>query len=387
MVILLRLPKTSLRIAATCLWMSFVWKKRKVPSLSQGKKLFACGIYVLVTFLLLLSLYLIHTERHPSRILCQVHGTPLCADLDFRWQPLNVAADPLGTRWIDLASARTGKNFSASCKSNCGLNNEQKSIYSSYNESLELAAGRERFALKIYSVEEVCTRMRRYQTILGFGDSHMRRILSSWMADSASVNVFEKETMVPADQIQLEKSQFLPCMHSDDTNITVYKLTAFVAMHHLTTKVKPVLDSFLESGHSIDLLLIGFGIHNVVYGNNHLNFTAFRQIASDTYEIISDHPVARNADIFWILPHMTDVSKLPYPYNLTRREQNVWIRRYNDAIVNFFRGKGYSKWKVVDFYGLTRDKLYNSQDAVHFLPSIFRWKNQVLYSVLFDTCA
>ena len=216
--------------------------------------------------------------------------------------------------------------------------------------------------------------MKKHRVIFGFGDSLMRRVLSSWMTDSVHVNVYEKETRVPDNTTVLEESTFLPCEHVGSAT-HVFKLAAWL-FQHLNTKVIPVLDIFQAQGKQVDLLFVGFGIHNIWQ-----NATDISLFIRDTIEALTRHPSTSAARIFWILPHWTDTTKLMYPYNISKASQNDKILLFNNLVKKNLVDAAPS-WTVLDFFPLTIERADKAQDAAHFDGSVFRWKNQILLNSL-----
>lgn len=290
--------------------------------------------------------------------------------LNGSWVSLPVKVDFLSPSWIESASSRTSRNYSLTCKSDCGMNVEQKGIYASTNEVYIPF----HCSTHVFSIEDACKCMQKYRVILGFGDSFMRRILSSWMTDSVLVNAYEKETRAPDNATVLEESSFLPCEHTGSVN-RVFKLSAWL-FQHLYTKVLPTLDSFQAQGLEVDLLFVGFGIHNIWQ-----NATDISLFIRDTIEVLTRHPSTLAAHIFWILPHWTDTTKLMYPYNISKASQNDRILSFNNLVKQHVVDAAPS-WTVLDFFPLTIERANKAQDAAHFDGSVFRWKNQILLNSL-----
>lgn len=78
------------------------------------------------------------------------------------------------------------------------------------------------------------------------------------------------------------------------------------------------------------------------------------------------------------------VTKFPYPKNETNAGNNIWIRRFNDLVIDTVtKAKNqYRRWTVLDYYHLTKGRSADSNDGVHFSSTVYRWKNQILLNVM-----
>jgi hypothetical protein len=182
--------------------------------------------------------------------------------------------------------------------------------------------------------------------------------------------VHAKETA--STGITLEKADLLPCAHRKKRP-EVLKLTAW-RFEHLEQFVIPTLNSLKRNGTKVDLLIVGFGLHNV-------GFQGIEDHIRHVYESLSSHPALQQAQFVWTLSHMVAMKgDADYVQKVTNR--NIQIRRYNDIVLEFFSFVKDSKWIVIDFFHLTRDRLVLAQDAAHFQPILFRWKNHVMLNML-----
>jgi hypothetical protein len=193
----------------------------------------------------------------------------------------------------------------------------------------------------------------------------MRRIMTSWMTASPTVNQYAKETRIPNDRVVLESSTLLPCQHKTTTS-QLFKLTAW-RFEHLDSKVVPTLDTHFDSGVRIHILMVGFGLHNIRESVEVQEYWINRTVA-----VLSSHPASKHAKVFWTLPHK--IVKPDIPLN-----DNFHIVSYNTLVKSLVT---LPSWTVLDFFSLTVGKDSYAQDAVHFSPTIFRWKNQVMLNHL-----
>lgn len=219
----------------------------------------------------------------------------------------------------------------------------------------------------VFTMEDACQCLHTNRVILGFGDSLTRRIMTSWMTSSSKVNQYSKETRAPEGATILEDASLLPC-ENVKSSTTVYKLTAWL-FPHLHEKVIPSLDDLISRGQNVDLLLVGFGIHTI----RDTPDSDWQRWILETVSTLAAHPATKQARVFWMLPHQKDSSNFFAPRNVTEKNRNMDIQKYNTLVTDLVREKN---WTVLDFYNLTAGRFHQTSDGVHFEPDIFRWKNQ-----------
>lgn len=293
------------------------------------------------------------------------------------WTELDAPIDLQSPGFVADAYETTGRNFSIHCYDSAAsaLSNDQRQIYAPVTNAFMSAQGRNTcHPFHVFTMQDACKCLRSNRVILGFGDSLTRRIMESWMTASPKVNQYSKETRVPDNVTVLEDSSLLPC-EDGGSLARVYKLTAWL-FPHLHTKVLPTLDDFHADGRNVDLLLIGFGLHTILDTAH----TDWEYWISETVLQVARHPATKHARVFWMLPHQLYPSKFPAPRNVTDKDRNLDVQRYNKLVVDLVREY---QWTVLDFYNLTENKGEYTSDGVHFWPDIYRWKNQ---HVLNDLC-
>ena len=297
---------------------------------------------------------------------CKTSGDSLSQS---SWRDVHAPIILQSPQFVADAYVTTGKNFSIVCyNSMSAVSNEQRQIYAPVTDAFMPAPGLDTcHSFHVFTMQDACECLRPSRVILGFGDSLTRRIMESWMTASPKVNQFSKETRVPHNVTVLENSSLLPCEHVGSLT-QVYKLTAWL-FPHLQTKVLPTLDDLHAGGQSVDLLLIGFGIHTVLDTKN----IDWEYWISETVLRLTRHPATKHARVYWMLPHQLYPSKFPAPRNVTDRDRNLDVRRFNNLVVDLVR---HANWTVLDFYHLTENKGQQTSDGIHFEPEVYRWKNQ-----------
>lgn len=309
----------------------------------------------------------------PNMYNCRASGSTLSQS---SWQEVEVPIQLQSPDFVAEAHDITGRNFSIHCYDpiTSAISNEQRTIYAPVPEAFVPELGHDTcHPFHVFTMQDACQCLRPNRVILGFGDSLTRRIMESWMTPSPKVNQYSKETRVPDNVTVLEESSLLPC-ENVGSRTRVYKLTAWL-FPHLKTKILPTLNNFHSDGQNVDLLLIGFGLHTIL-DQGHSDWEYW---ISETVSTLTKHPATKYARIFWMLPHQVDSSKFPAPRNVTDRDRNIDIQRYNNLVVDLVREKN---WTVLDFYNLTESRGHQTSDGVHFWPNIYRWKNQhVLNSI------
>jgi len=286
------------------------------------------------------------------------------------WRELDIPIDLQSPAFVADAYERTGRNFSIHCydANISAVSQEQRSIYSPVTKGFMLPQDRGNcHPFHVFTMEDACQCLSRFRVILGFGDSLTRRIMESWMTSSPTVNQYSKETRVPHNVTILEESSLLPC--GNVASLTkVYKLTAWL-FPHLRTKVIPTLNELHSSGLSVNVLLIGFGLHTIM-DTQHSDLEYW---ISETVSTLKEHPATKHAHVFWMLPHQLVPSKFPAPRNVTDKDRNIQVQKFNNLVADIVRQE---HWIVLNFYNLTEGKGQQTPDGVHFWPDIYRWKNQ-----------
>ena len=334
--------------------------------------------FIVIHFLVLFSVWGLVSHKKESAIYrdgpsfgfsyqCRTYESTLSQS---SWKDLVSPIDLQSPDFVADAFDRTGRNFSIHCHdpTASALSTEQRTIYSPVTEAF--VPPRDRgicYPFHIFTMKDACQCLNRNRVILGFGDSLTRRIMGSWMTSSPKVNQYNKETRVPDNATILEESSLLPC-ENVGSNTQVYKLTAWL-FPHLRTKVIPTLDEFHSRGLSVDMLIIGFGLHTIM-DKGHSDWEYW---ISETVSTLKLHPATKHAHVFWMLPHQLDPSKFPAPRNITDRDRNIDVRKFNNLVVDLVREE---HWTVLNFYNLTEGKGHQTPDGVHFWPNVFRWKNQ-----------
>jgi len=287
------------------------------------------------------------------------------------WEEITPPIHLQSEDFVKKAFVRTGKNYSISCHSNeCRVSNEKRLIYGKVDDMFAPIQLRPSF--QIFTTKDACHCLKKHSVILGFGDSLMRRVMASWMTDTPFVNTYVKETRIPDNTTVLEQSTLFPC-EDVGAQTQVMKLTAWL-FGHLHSKVIPTLDILHSKGTKTDIILVGFGIHNV-----HLTEAELRGQIMETVFALDQHPATSSATKLWILPHQSVPSRFPPPRNVTDAGKNALIRRFNDLVIELVPK---CSWWVLDFYDLSKGKANYTSDGIHFTPEIFRWKNQAVMNVL-----
>jgi hypothetical protein len=331
-------------------------------------------VCVLVCFLVLAlaclySPILKHVSKNVESMICLESRMTNEMVMDFRWiqsPQISVLEDD----WVEMANIRGPKNYSWNCERNCGIHADAKVAFRPFNYTLSMHLGHSTRSIKPVSMFESCKCLQQFKTIFAFGDSHMRRILVSWMENSEQIMRNTKETHTT--NLTLERAFLLPCAHME-SRPEVFKLTAW-RFEHLQEFVVPTLNLFQANNTEVDLLVVGFGLHNVMH-------PSVPEQIRRVYNALSSHPACKRSQFVWTLPHMVAM-KGDAEYVTKVQDRNIFIRRYNDLVLDFFWNLKDPRWTVVDFFHLTRDRLILAQDAAHFEPTVFRWKNHVMINMI-----
>mmetsp|Transcript_7125 Transcript_7125/g.14232 ORF Transcript_7125/g.14232 Transcript_7125/m.14232 type:complete len:360 (+) Transcript_7125:2074-3153(+) len=290
--------------------------------------------------------------------------------MDFRWTRTSPKTVVLPADWVSSANNISTRNYNITCKQNCGLLGEAKAAFLPFNYSLSMITHKGTREIVPFPMPKACDCLRKFKTILAFGDSHMRRIMVSWMENNDNIMINAKETA--SKGMTLEKAALLPCAHIEQRP-DIYKLSAW-RFEHLEQFVVPTLNSLQANNTRVDLLIVGFGLHNVEY-------SSIPEHIEHVYATLSAHPALHQAQFLWTLSHMVAM-KGDDAYVQKVADRNILIRRYNDFVLDFFSSKRDPKWTVIDFFHLTRDRLVLAQDAAHFQTSLYRWKNHIMLNLL-----
>lgn len=335
------------------------------------------SILIIIHILVMLSIWVLASSRESSATIpdgtsfaylhkCRIGESILSQSA---WRGLDIPIELQSRDFVADAYERTGRNFSIHCYNNISiLSQEQRTIYTPVTKGFMLPQDSENcHPFHVFTMKDACQCLSRFPVILGFGDSLTRRIMESWMTPSPTVNQYSKETRVPHNITILEESSLLPCENVGSLT-KVYKLTAWL-FPHLHTKVIPTLDELHSSGLSVDLLLIGFGLHTIM-DTQHSDLEYW---ISETVSTLKVHPATKDAHVFWMLPHQLVPPKFPAPRNVTDKDRNIQVQNFNNLVADIVRQE---RWTVLNFYNLTEDKGQQTPDGVHFWPDIYRWKNQ-----------
>jgi hypothetical protein len=135
----------------------------------------------------------------------------------------------------------------------------------------------------------------------------------------------------------LEQSTLFPC-EDIGAPTQAMKVTARL-FKHLYSKVIPTLDGIHSKGLRIDLLLVGFGYHNIG-----LIETELRNWIAAIIIALENHPTtSSSAILFWILPHKVVPSRFPAPRNVTDAGKKL-VHAFNDLVMSMTQNISGGLW-------------------------------------------